>query len=68
MHGQKPAEKRRMIDTVQVQEDPQTGDLFIELPPEVVEKLAWAEGDTLIWEGNGTTCYVRKKDDTSSMG
>ena len=45
-----------------VQEDPQTGDLFLELPEELLEEMDWKEGDTLIWEGNNNTYYVRKKD------
>lgn len=45
----------------QVKEDPQTGDLYIELDDELVESLGWEEGDTLIWEGNHSTYYVRKK-------
>lgn len=53
--------------TTQVKEDPQTGDLYIEFDDKIMEELGWKEGDTLIWEGNNSTYYVRKKD-ASSMG
>lgn len=48
--------------TTEVKEDPQTGDLYIEFDDEVIKTLGWEEGDTLIWEGNHSTYYVRKKD------
>ena len=53
--------------TTQVKEDPQTGDLYIEFDDKIMEELGWKEGDTLIWEGNNSTYYVRKKD-ASSVG
>jgi hypothetical protein len=46
-----------------VKEDPQTGDLYIEIDDTVMDNLGWKEGDTLIWEGNNSTYYVRKKDE-----
>ena len=55
-----------MFET-QVKEDPQTGDLYIEFDKEMLEELGWKEGDDLIWEGNNTTYYIRKKD-ASTMG
>lgn len=48
--------------TTEVKEDPQTGDLYIEFDDEVIKTLGWEEGDTLVWEGNHSTYYVRKKD------
>jgi len=46
----------------QVKEDPQTGDLYIELPEELMEQLGWQPGDLLEWSGNHNTVYVRKID------
>ena len=51
-----------MIYESEVKEDPQTGDLYIEFDDELIESLGWKEGDTLIWEGNSNTFYVRKVD------
>jgi hypothetical protein len=47
---------------MEVKEDPQTGDLYLDIPKEMLEELDWKEGDTLEWSGNHTTWYVRKKD------
>lgn len=51
-----------MSYTSKVHEDPQTGDLYIELPEELLEELGWKEGDTLIWECYGSKAQLRKKD------
>lgn len=32
-----------------VQEDPETGDQFLEFPPDLLEAQGWKEGDTLVW-------------------
>jgi hypothetical protein len=36
--------------TLDVQEDPETGDCILQFPPELLEQAGWKEGDTLIWE------------------
>jgi bifunctional DNA-binding transcriptional regulator/antitoxin component of YhaV-PrlF toxin-antitoxin module len=35
-----------------VQEDPDTGDFFIQFPQSVLDRLGWKEGDTLDWTDN----------------
>ncbi|MDA9374082.1 AbrB/MazE/SpoVT family DNA-binding domain-containing protein [bacterium] len=35
--------------TLVVQEDPTTGELFIELPERLLRQLGWKEGDGLEW-------------------
>ena len=32
-----------------IQEDPDTGEQFIELPQRLLQQLGWKEGDTLQW-------------------
>lgn len=32
---------------VKTQEDPETGDLIIPLPPELLKELSWKEGDEI---------------------
>jgi hypothetical protein len=49
------------MKTMEIKEDPQTGDLYLDIPKEMLEELDWKEGDTLEWSGNHTTWYVRKK-------
>ena len=34
---------------VTLEEDPETGDLIMPIPPEVLASQAWEIGDTLIW-------------------
>lgn len=39
--------------TITVEEDPETGDLILPLPEEMLELQGWIEGDTLEWSDNG---------------
>ena len=36
--------------TVTLEEDPETGDLMLPLPPELLETLGWQLDDVLVWE------------------
>jgi len=35
-----------------VQEDKESGDYFIEFPPEAINHLGWKEGDMVLWDDN----------------
>jgi len=35
---------------VQLEEDPETGDLVMPFPPALLAELGWGVGDTLTWE------------------
>lgn len=39
--------------TLEVEEDPNTGDLVLPFPPDLLANMGWKEGDTLKWEDNG---------------
>ena len=45
------------------QEDPDTGDLIIPIPPPVLESLGWKEGDEIEFEfgADGKTMYIKRK-------
>jgi hypothetical protein len=43
-------ENKEKTWTVTLEEDPETGDLLMPLPDEVLEHAGWAEGDTLLWQ------------------
>lgn len=45
------------------QEDPDTGDLIVPIPPEVLKELGWKEGDEIELDlsNDGQTIYVKKK-------
>lgn len=51
--------------TLVVQEDPDTGDLFIELPQRLLKQLGWNEGDDLQWiqDTNGNWIIKKVEDD-----
>ena len=53
--------------TIQVQEDPETGDCILEFPDDMMESAGWKEGDTLEWIDNEDGSWtLRKKDDTGT--
>jgi hypothetical protein len=49
--------------TVTIEEDPETGDLILPLPQEMLDLQGWVEGDTLDWIDNkdGTWCIQKVK-------
>lgn len=50
--------------TLVVQEHPETGELFFELPLEAINQMGWAEGDDLEWIDNKDGSWsIRKKDE-----
>jgi len=56
-----------MTWTLIVQEDPETGDQFLEFPDDLMESAGWKEGDTLEWIDNKDGSWtLRKKDGTNS--
>jgi hypothetical protein len=38
--------------TINVEEDPESGDAILTFPPELIEQTGWKEGDELIWTDN----------------
>ena len=40
---------------IQLEEDPETGDLVMPLPNELLESQGWKIGDTLVWDLDETT-------------
>ena len=48
--------------TVTLEEDPDTGDLIMPIPQEVLDLQGWSEGDTLEWldQGNGSWQLQKK--------
>jgi hypothetical protein len=53
--------------TLEVQEDPETGDAILEFPPELIETTGWQEGDTLTWTdlGNGSWSLTKQQPDVT---
>lgn len=51
-----------MIREIEVQTD-EYGDLFIELPPDIIESLSLSEGDTMIWSVTNDDEIILTKSD-----
>ena len=47
--------------TLDVKEDPETGDKIIELPPDLLQSAAWKEGDALMWTDNKDGSWTLSK-------
>ena len=44
------------------QEDPETGDMLLPIPPEVLESLGWKENDEIdVSVGEDGSIYLKKK-------
>lgn len=44
------------------QEDPDTGDIILPIPPELLERLGWREGDTLEWKQADNGSWVLSRE------
>jgi|TARA_R110000803_G_scaffold207705_2_gene275800 hypothetical protein len=53
--------------TVTLAEDPETGELIMPLPTELLNQMGWDFGDTLIWndQEDGTFTLKKKTDGTT---
>jgi len=52
--------------TVTLEEDPETGDVILPFPDDMLEEAGWREGDVLKWIDNkdGTWSLVKQEDKT----
>ncbi len=50
--------------TVTLEEDPETGELILPFPEEMLQDAGWQEGDVLEWidNKNGTWSLVKKEE------
>jgi len=46
---------------ITVEQDPETGELILPLPPELIELQGWKEGDELDWIDSGDGTYTLQK-------
>lgn len=52
------------MTTLFVKEDPQTGDLYLDLTEKLCNEMGWTVGDVMLWEDRGDGSWsLRKKDD-----
>lgn len=52
---------------IKVQEDPETGDGIIELPPELLEETGWVEGTRLVWTDMGNHSWSLSKAEENTI-
>ena len=50
--------------TIELQDDPETGDCILEFPPDMLEETGWKEGDVLEWHDNKDGSYTMTKKET----
>jgi hypothetical protein len=51
--------------TLNIEEDPESGDAILTFPPDLLEQVGWKEGDTLNWVNQQNGSWLLKKVDTS---
>lgn len=44
--------------TVQVEEDPETGQLYLPFPVDLLSQMGWSEGTELFWQDNGDKSFT----------
>ena len=52
--------------TVHLEQDPETGDLIMPLPTELLNQVGWDFGDTLIWEDMHNGSWSLRKADSGT--
>lgn len=61
MSNKNPAQDNIRYEVI-TQEDPETGDLLLPLPPQLLKQLGWKEGDELDFDvRKDGTIFVKKK-------
>jgi hypothetical protein len=53
--------------TLDVEEDPETGDGILSLPPDLLEEAGWKEGDNLLWIDNKDGTWSLIKEDLTNF-
>lgn len=52
---------------VQIEEDPETGQLLLPFPPDLLSQMGWCEGTELFWEDNGDSTITLKDKSKESI-
>jgi len=50
--------------TIELQNDPETGDCILEFPPDMLKETGWKEGDVLEWKDNNDGTFSMTKKET----
>ena len=52
-----------MSNILEVQEDSETGELYLQFTADMLSQMGWHEGDMLEWIDNGDGSYIIQKKD-----
>lgn len=52
-----------MNNILELHEDSDTGDIYLQFTPDMLRQMGWHEGDMLEWIDNGDGSYVIQKKD-----
>lgn len=50
----------RQIWTVEVEQDPKTGELLLPIPTEILSQLGWSEGTDIWWKFEGNEIVLKE--------
>ena len=53
--------------TVEIEQDPVTGELMLPFPPDLLSQMGWSEGTDLSWIDNENGSYTIKKKEESPV-
>ena len=53
--------------TITLEEDPETGELILPFPPDLLEQSGWKEGDSLLWIDNNDGSWSLVKEDLTTF-
>ena len=53
--------------TVALEEDPETGELILPFPPDLLKQAGWKEGDSLLWIDNNDGSWSLVKEDLTTF-
>ena len=52
--------------TVEIEQDPVTGELMLPFPPDLLSQMGWSEGTDLSWIDNENGSFtIKKKEETA---
>ena len=53
--------------TITLEEDPETGELILPFPPDLLEQSGWKEGDSLLWIDNNDGSWSLVKEELTTF-
>lgn len=64
MTKKKKPEEQVTTWEVKTHENPETGEIILPIPPELMSRLGWKEGDQLEWKQEETGAWILSKQES----